>query len=128
MTHDWAHTAIVVLLRTGVILSTILIATGITVTFVHHPEYFQTGPALGRLTSPDTHFPSSFGAVVDGVRRWRGQALIMAGLLVLIATPVARVALSVIIFVIVRDWTYTGLTATVLLILLLSFAVGVAGG
>jgi uncharacterized membrane protein len=125
---DWTHTAIVMLLRTGVALSVILITTGITVTFVHHPEYFKAGPELGRLTSPDTHFPSSFGAVVDGVRRWRGQALIMAGLLVLIATPVARVALSVIIFVIVRDWTYTGLTATVLIILLLSFAVGVVAG
>jgi uncharacterized membrane protein len=62
--------------------------------------------------------------VIHGVRQGEGQAIIMAGLLVLIATPVARVALSVIIFIIARDRLYTAITATVLLILLVSFAVG----
>ncbi len=126
--NDWIHTAIVILLRVGVIVSIVLILTGVSVTFVHHPEYFSSRPALGALTSPETHFPSTLGGVVDGVRQWRGQALVMAGLLVLIATPVARVALSVVIFVIVRDKVYAALTAAVLAILLLSFAVGAVGG
>ncbi len=126
--NDWIHTAIVILLRVGVIVSIVLILTGVSVTFVHHPEYFSSRPALGALTSPKTHFPNTLAGVVDGVRHWRGQALVMAGLLVLIGTPVARVALSVVIFVIVRDWLYVALTAAVFAILLLSFAVGVVAG
>ena len=48
----------------------------------------------------------------------------MAGLLVLIATPVARVVLSVVIFIKVRDRLYAAITSAVLMILLFSFAVG----
>jgi uncharacterized membrane protein len=121
---DWVHAAIVTVLRVGVVLSIVIILIGIVTTFVHHPEYFSSRPELGALTSPQTHFPNTFGDVIDGVRHGEGQAIIMAGLLVLIATPVARVALSVIIFIIARDRLYTAITATVLLILLISFAVG----
>ncbi|HEY3053854.1 MAG TPA: DUF1634 domain-containing protein [Thermoanaerobaculia bacterium] len=121
---DWVHAAIVTVLRVGVVLSIAIILIGIVTTFVHHPEYFSSRPELGALTSPQTHFPNTFGDVIGGVRHGEGQAIIMAGLLVLIATPVARVALSVIIFIIARDRLYTAITATVLLILLVSFAVG----
>lgn len=122
------HTSIVVLLRIGVILSVILIATGLTVTFVRHPEYFSSRPALGALTSPNAHFPNSLGAVARGLGEGRGQAIAMAGLLVLIATPVARVALSVIIFIIARDRLYAAMTAAVFIILILSFVVGAVEG
>ncbi len=46
----------------------------------------------------------------------------------LIATPVLRVAASVLAFAIERDWIYVALTAAVLILLLLSFLVGSAGG
>lgn len=126
--NDRIYTVISVVLRAGVIASVILIVTGMIVTFVHHPDYFSSRPALGRLTSPSAHFPNTLAAVVEGVRAWRGQALIMAGLLVLIATPVARVALSVIIFAILRDWLYIAITGVVLAILLVSFVVGIVAG
>ncbi len=122
--RDWIHIAIVTLLRVGVVLSIAIIIIGMATTFVHHPEYFSSRPALGALTSPKAHFPNTFIDVVDGVRHGRGQAIVMAGLLVLIATPVARVALSVVIFIIARDRLYAGITSTVLAILLISFAVG----
>jgi uncharacterized membrane protein len=48
------------------------------------------------------------------------QALILAGLLVLIATPVARVVLSLVAFAAERDRTYVICTTIVLLILLYS--------
>ena len=56
-----------------------------------------------------------------------GRAIITAGLLVLIATPVVRVAFSIYIFVRARDKTYAAITTVVLLILLFGFAVGAAG-
>ena len=47
----------------------------------------------------------------------RGRALIQLGLLLLIATPVARVAFSVFAFERQRDWTYVGITLFVLAVL-----------
>ncbi len=121
---DWVHAAIVTVLRVGVVLSIAIMLVGMAVTFVRHPEYFSSSPALGTLTSPQTHFPNTLLDVVSGVRHGMGQAIVMAGLLVLIATPVARVALSVVVFVKVRDRLYAAITAAVLLILLVSFSVG----
>jgi len=120
--------AITTLLRAGVLLSVGIIAAGMVITFVHHPDYFSSRPALGALTSPTAHFPNTLIGVIAGVRQGGAQAIIMAGLLVLIATPVARVALSVVIFIIARDRLYTAITSAVLLILLISFAVGLVSG
>ena len=124
---DWIHTSIVTVLRVGVVSSIAIMLVGMAVTFLHHPEYFSASPALGALTSPNAHFPNTLLDVASGVRGGRGQAIVMAGLLVLIATPVARVALSVFVFVKVRDRLYAGITFAVLMILLVSFSVGLVG-
>lgn len=43
--------------------------------------------------------------------------VILAGLILLIATPVARVVCSVIAFAVERDWLYVGITISVLAVL-----------
>jgi uncharacterized membrane protein len=121
---DWVHTAIVTVLRVGVVLSIAIMLVGMAVAYVHHPEQFTSSAALVALTSPKAHFQNTLPDVISGVRRGSGHAIVMAGLLVLIATPVARVALSVVVFVKVRDRIYAAITSVVLLILLISFAVG----
>lgn len=121
---DWVNTAIFVTLRAGVLLSIAVIIIGATITFVHHPEYFSSRPALGELTSPSAHFPNTLADVVTGVRGMRGQAIIALGLLVLIATPVARVVMSVFVFLVEHDWLYTAITTAVVVILFISFAIG----
>jgi uncharacterized membrane protein len=113
-------TAITTLLRTGVLLSVGIIAVGMVIAFVHDPVSFST--------SPRAHFPNTIGEVIAGVRDGSGEAVMMAGLLVLIATPVARVALSIVIFVIERDRLYAAITAAVFVILMVAFAVGRATG
>jgi len=125
---DWKDAIVATLLRVGVLLSIGIIAVGMVITFIHHPDYFSSRPALGTLTAPDAHFPRTIGEVIAGVRRGSGQAVVTAGLLVLIAIPVARVALSIVLFIIERDRLYTAITATVLVVLLISFVVGRAGG
>ena len=114
-------TAIATLLRTGVLLSVGIIAVGMVITFVQHPDSFSSGPA-------STHFPNTISEVIAGVRHGNGQAVMMTGLLVLIATPVSRVALSIVIFVIERDRLYAAITAAVFVILMVAFAVGRAAG
>ena len=115
---EWVNAAIATLLRTGVVVSVVIILIGTVMTFAGHPEYFSARPDRG------AHFPNTLTEVIAGVRQGNGEAIIMAGLLVLIVTPVARVALSMIIFIIARDRLYTAITSAVLLILLISFAVG----
>ena len=50
----------------------------------------------------------------EDARALHGRGLIQLGLLVLIATPVARVVFSVYAFLKQRDWTYVVVTAIVL--------------
>ena len=67
-------------------------------------------------------------APVSGIRALAAlpapQVVILAGLLLLIATPVARVAFSLAAFAMERDWTYVGITAVVLAVLAYSIAAG----
>ncbi|MGD9634012.1 MAG: DUF1634 domain-containing protein, partial [Pirellulales bacterium] len=77
---------------------------------------------------PGAAFPRTLSEVAAGAAAFRGQAIIVAGLLILIATPVVRVAISVLVFLEQRDYTFALITATVLTILIISFALGRAGG
>jgi uncharacterized membrane protein len=123
----WVDRLIAYVLRGGVTISVIVVLAGLIITFAHHREYFSSRPALGALTNPGAGYPRSIGAVVEGVREGRGQAIVSLGLLLLIATPVARVAVSIAVFVIERDRLYVVITAVVLALLLLSFVLGASG-
>jgi uncharacterized membrane protein len=115
------------LLRGGVILSVALIMLGVVVMFVRHPDYLTSKAELDRLVSPGAAFPHALADVATGLGEFRGRTIVTLGLLVLIATPVLRVAASVVLFAIQKDWTYTLITATVLSLLLLSLALGGSG-
>lgn len=69
-------------------------------------------------------FPQTLGQVAAGLLIVRPQAIITLGLLLLIATPIVRVAASVIAFAIERDRRYVLITIVVLLILLISLFFG----
>lgn len=110
------------LLRLGVAVSFILVLTGMVLTFAHHPDYLTSPTALSALISP-AELPHTFSRVIEGCLAESGQAFVLLGLLVLVATPVVRVALSVLIFHQQRDHVFVAITTTVLLLLILSFAV-----
>jgi uncharacterized membrane protein len=63
-------------------------------------------------------------AVISAVGHGGGPALVMLGLLLLILTPVMRVAVSVVSFALDRDRRYVLITLTVLGVLIGSFALG----
>jgi uncharacterized membrane protein len=115
------------LLRGGVIVSVALIVFGVVVMFVRHPEYLTSKTELDRLVSAGAAFPHTLTDVATSLREFHGRGIVTLGLLVLIATPVLRVAASVVLFVIQKDWTYTLITAVVLTLLLLSLALGGSG-
>jgi uncharacterized membrane protein len=60
--------------------------------------------------------------IVRGAMELDARGLIQLGLLLLIATPVARVAFSVIGFALERDWMYVGITLIVLALLVYSLS------
>ena len=118
------NTAISVLLRGGVLLAIAVVVVGLVFTFVHHPQYVWSKTDLRQLTSPAAVYPHTVRGVVAEAGARRGQAVVMLGLLLLIATPIARVAVSVVAFVLERDRIYVAITAVVLALLLLSFVTG----
>ena len=112
------------LLRTGVIISLTLIALGTGVSFVRHPDYLWSATALQHLTEPGAAFPHTLSDVWFGIRRFEGDAVVTLGLLLLVVTPVIRVAVSVFAFIYQEDRNYTLITLVVLCLLLLSFLLG----
>jgi uncharacterized membrane protein len=119
--------AISALLRIGVLTSLLIVLAGTVVTFVHHPHYLSSRHDLLRLTKPGAEFPHSVPSVINGLEHSQGRAIVMAGLLLLIATPVLRVAVSVLAFVFQRDRTFVLITSVVLTLLLASFVLGRGG-
>jgi uncharacterized membrane protein len=116
-----------VLLRTGVWLSLFTIFLGVVLMFVHHPNYLKSKTDLQKLTALGATFPHSFSEVGQGLLAFRGQAMVAVGLLLLIATPIFRVAVSIVAFAVERDWTYAVITTAVFMVLLLSFFLGKVG-
>jgi uncharacterized membrane protein len=112
------------LLRTGVVASLCLIVLGTVLMYVHHPEYLRRSPGVQRYATAAGTFPRSLRDVWQGLVTFRGQAVITLGLLLLIATPVMRVAVSILGFLYERDRAYVVITTIVLLLLILSFALG----
>ncbi len=112
------------LLRAGVIASLALVVAGTILTFVHHPDYASSPDELQQLTGNGTDFPFTWSDIWTGVLFLRGQSIVIIGLLLLIATPILRVAASALIFIYQKDRVYTFITLTVLSLLLLSFVLG----
>jgi uncharacterized membrane protein len=116
------------LLRTGVLVSVALIVAGTILTFVHHSDYFTSSARLDELLNGSTGYPTSIGGVIRGLGAFEGRSLVMLGLLVLIATPVVRVGVSIVAFIQLGDRTFVAITSCVLILLLLALALGKASG
>jgi uncharacterized membrane protein len=85
------------------------------------------GVLLGLVTGqglPDAMVPLS--DLLAELARFNPAAFISLGLLALIATPILRVAGSIVGFAIERDWRYTLITTVVLVIVILSIVLGQA--
>ena len=124
MTLERIENLISHVLRLGVIVSLGVIVAGTVVSFVHHPGFFWSHTDLGPLISPGGVLPPTVHGILTGVVAGRGQALVMLGLMFLIATPVMRVGVSVIVFLVQRDWIFVAITLVVFSALLFSFWIG----
>jgi uncharacterized membrane protein len=119
------------ILRVGVFASAVLIALGVALLFVtQQTGYADSFNNLAQLVQYNQNrqaaFPSNPADVLRGLAQFKPYAFIALGLLLLIATPVIRVAASVVIFALEHDYAYVLITLFVLLILVVSFLLGKA--
>ena len=114
MTAERFRTWVSTVLATGVIISASLIAVG----FVGALLVGWSGSLIGGPGS--TADSTDFSGVLAGLAAARPIAIAQAGLLVLLATPVVRVAVSLVAFGLERDRLYAAITAAVLALLLVS--------
>jgi uncharacterized membrane protein len=104
------------LLRAGVLLAAAVVtAGGVSYLAQHHadPVNYRTFVAGGQSVC-------TYPGIVESAARLNSEGLIQFGLLLLIATPVARVAIALVSFALERDRLYTVVSLVVLLILVLS--------
>lgn len=112
------------LLRSGVLVSLAMVVVGALVGALRHRAVMASPDALRPITTPGAAFPHTWRQVGTGLLHLQGQAIIATGLLLLIATPVMRVAVSVFAFRAEGDKLYTRITLAVLFFLILSFVLG----
>lgn len=110
------------LLQTGVLLAALVVLVGGVIALSH---YGRNSPNFGQFRGEDPLL-KSVGSIVHGVLSGDSRAIVQLGLVLLIATPVARVALTLGAFIIQRDKLYIAVTALVLVLLLYGLFWGTA--
>ncbi len=104
------------LLRAGVSLSAFVVALGAVIYLTRHGRE----PASYRVFRGEPSDLRSLSGIVREAFAFRGRGIIQFGLLLLIATPVVRVALSIWGFAAEHDRMYMIFTGIVLIVLLYS--------
>jgi uncharacterized membrane protein len=105
------------LLRYGVLASSLVVLAGGIVYLIRHggqlPQYHEFRGEPDKMRKPVLMW--------EAVWRGEGRPLIQLGLLILVATPIARIVFSFIGYLLEKDYLYAVLTVIVLLVILLNF-------
>lgn len=105
------------LLRYGVLASSLVVLAGGIVYLIRHgaqyPQYHQFRGEPDKMRKPILMW--------EAVWHGEGRPLIQLGLLILVATPIARIIFSFVGYLLEKDYLYAVLTVIVLLVILLNF-------
>ena len=108
------------LLQIGVALSALVVVVGGVMLLLHHgAEVPSFTPFRGEPQAIRTLY-----GIVQGVLAADSRSIIQFGLLLLISTPILRVAFTLVAFLLQRDHVYVGITALVLVLLLYGLIYG----
>lgn len=100
-------------LRAGVVLSGAITCLGLVLFLL-----------TGNSGYPGESFPTSVIEILRGLGTLKPYAVMLSGLFLLILTPVLRVGVSIVTFLKEKDYMYAAITATVFIILIISFLLG----
>ena len=119
--HEWGdrrmEMIIGILLRLGVMVAGAVVFFGAIVYLIRNGA--APFPDYKTFHGEAVQF-STVEGILAGCRQFRGRAIIQLGVLLLIATPVARVVFSAVAFAFEKDKLYVCITLFVLAILLFS--------
>jgi uncharacterized membrane protein len=118
MSDKRAEAIIGILLRTGVTIAAIVMFAGAIPYMVQHGSAIPNYGTFHGEPSGLRHVPG----ILNASMALDSAGIIQLGLLLLIATPVARVAFSVFAFAEERDWMYMVVTLIVLGLLVYSLS------
>lgn len=105
--------ALGIVLRGGVLLAASVVLLGGIVYLAHHAS---TNPSYRQFEGEPRDL-RSIPAVVAGAFEFHGRSVIQLGVLLLIATPIARVLFSLVEFALEKNWMYVVITGVVLALL-----------
>lgn len=111
-------------LHVGVLASAAVMIAGYVVSGIREPSSFGSAAVERGHLAGRAHFVHSLGALLSALGHGAGEAVIVAGILLLILTPVAGLVAALVAFARRGDLLFTALSATVLVVILGSFAVG----
>lgn len=109
-----------IVLRSGVLIAALTVLAGAVVLFVRD----RVPPRNYRVFAGEPVELHTIRGIVHEALAFHGSGMIQLGLLLLIATPVARVLFSVFAFAYQKDWKYVAFTLVVLGLLMFSFLGG----
>ncbi len=119
------NTAVGLVLRAGVIVSFTIVGVGSAMMFAEGQTGYSSLGSAEQLYQMHDRFLLGFAPLVSGVLSAKPYAIIDLGLLILLATPVARVFVSFFLFLGERRYSFVLITLGVLSLLLFSmFVVG----
>jgi len=120
--HSGIHPAVGAVLRYGVLLAALVIVVGLVMLFAQvGPKAFVSMP---RALAPEATDLTSIRAIYRELLPPEPEAVMEAGVILLIATPALTVGASAIAFALEGDWLYVGIAGFVLLMLVLGFVLG----
>ncbi|HXB91870.1 MAG TPA: DUF1634 domain-containing protein [Puia sp.] len=105
------------LLRYGVLISSLVVAAGGVVYLYRH----GTEPPLYRQFKGEPSKMRELRPLWEAVLRGEGRPLIQLGLLILVATPIARILFSIFGYLVEKDYLYVVITLVVLTVILWNF-------
>jgi uncharacterized membrane protein len=112
-----------IVLRVGVTIAFIVIALGSALLFLEDQSGYGSLGTSEQLST--SRFVLSLDSLLQGVFAARPFAIIDLGLIILFATPVTRVAISILLFLEEKRYVFVWITILVLSILLFStFVIG----
>ncbi len=109
----------------NILRTSVLISAGVTLIggILYLIRYGQSAPSYHVFRGEPAYLRDLYGILRDLIS-FRSRGIIQFGLLLLIATPVARVAFSIIAFLVQKDRTYVIVTCIVLAALIYSLSGG----
>lgn len=118
-------------LRYGVLLCLVVIAAGVIGRFAHiHTEVGSSRALITELVQgheiADFSPPQHGSELIQGLRGFQPDVVIAVGLLLLIALPMARVGLTIFVFLFQKDWAFLVITLIVFSVLVSGVVIGKA--